>query len=481
MAEKYLKLFFDAQGYPQDHNAADQAAVIDALLRNSPKPITDLWLFSYGWNNNLVDGTRTYDTWVDRMHEVQQDKVQDPTYNPLFVGVYWPSKAWADYSMKQQIKPSAEAETVTSGGRGEFEIYSEPSAPVAATSTPDSQDLQRFIDDFRPVMDPEGIYGLDYKRDFRRLYKLMSQAQPRSNQEITKFVKILRKYDTPDPHLDPLERENFGTIPIAAVVKQLQDKSTVPAPQYEGFVIDKLQQFFSVFTFWKMKARAAIVGENGVYPFLLNVKKALSGQKRQVRIHLLGHSFGAKLVTAAVYPAAHAKNIELPFVNTLVLLLGAFSQFSFSSDIPVSMGVAGHYATVIERGVVANPLMAIYSRYDSANKYLYPFGMSFKAFAPLAQRFEIGRNDETKELYRISADPFGSLGANGAQGLKQASYRAINLQARDIPYSWEDLSRVSCLNVDGQEFINANDPLVGAHNDTARYEIFYLALALSLR
>jgi hypothetical protein len=482
MTEEYFKLFFDAQGYPQDRNAADQAAVIDALL-NSPKPVTDLWLFSYGWNNDLVHGTSTYDTWVARMREVQQDKVQDPTYNPLFIGLYWPSKAWADYSMKLTANLSATtgAETTTGGGEGEFEMYSELIAQPTATPAPDAQEVQRFVNDFRPVMDPEGIYGPDYERDFHRLYTLMSQSQPPSDQEMTEFVKILKKYDTPDPHLDPLERENVGNAPIDVVVKQLKDEGAAPAPQYEGFVVDKLQQLFSVFTFWKMKARAAVVGENGVYRFLLNVKKALSKHKRQVRIHLLGHSFGAKLVTAAVYPAASAKNIELPFVNTLVLLLGAFSQFSFSSNIPVSTGASGRYAAIIQCRVVANPLVAIYSCYDTANKFLYPLGMSFKAFTPLEQRYEIGGDEETEELYSISKNPFGALGVNGAQGLNEASYRAIDMQARDAPYIWGNLSGVSCLNVDGQPFINKGDPPAGAHNDNAKYEIFYLALALSRR
>src|SRR5258708_38650256 len=106
MTEEYFKLFFDAQGYPQDRSAADQAAVIEALL-NSPKPVTDLWLFSYGWNNDQAHGTHTYDTWAARMREGQQDKVQnDPAYNPLFIGVYWPSKAWANYSMKLATNPA---------------------------------------------------------------------------------------------------------------------------------------------------------------------------------------------------------------------------------------------------------------------------------------------------------------------------------------------------------------------------------------
>src|SRR5207248_851371 len=107
----------------------------------------------------------------------------------------------------------------------------------------------------------------------------------------------------PDPHPDPLERDNLGNVPIDVIVEQLLARDT-PPPQYEGFVFDKLQRFFSVFTFWQMKARSGIVGENGVYRFLLKVKATLVQHQQQVRIHLLGHSFGAKLATAAIYSAA---------------------------------------------------------------------------------------------------------------------------------------------------------------------------------
>ena len=61
MAEQYFKLFFDDKGYPQDF--ARQAAVIHALV-SGPKPVTDLWVFAYGWDNDLVGGTSTYNTWV---------------------------------------------------------------------------------------------------------------------------------------------------------------------------------------------------------------------------------------------------------------------------------------------------------------------------------------------------------------------------------------------------------------------------------
>jgi hypothetical protein len=473
MSEQYFKLFFDAQGYPQD--STNQAAVIDALV-NSATPVTDLWILAYGWNNDLVSGTQTYDTWVARMQEVHKEKFQNPAYNPRFLGIYWPSKALIGTIMKQAASSTTTtSDDTTGGGAGEFEMggdsLTQPAPGPGAVAY--TEDRDRFISEYRPVMDPEGIYGDDYDRDFSRLYTLMSQAQPPTDQQIRDFVKILKKYETPDPHSDPIERQNIGSVPVEVVVNQLKESQ-----RYESFSAhDALQKLFGAFSFWKMKGRAAIVGENGVYRFLVAVKQAFHQYGQRVRIHLLGHSFGAKLVTAAVYPAAQARDAERPFVNTLVLLLGAFSQFSFSKNIPVVAGAAGHYAAILDRGVVANPVLAIYSRYDSANKFFYPLGMRF---ALPSQRFEMGNLDDTAETYTPSKDPFGALGANGIQGLDE-KYRAINMLSRKEPYIWSDLTGISCLNVDGQQFINQGSLPAGAHNDTGHYEIFYLALAMSLR
>ena len=127
MTEEYFKLFFDEKGYPQD--VAGQAAVIDALL-SSPKPVTDLWIFAYGWNNDLVAGTDNYNKWVSRMQEVQKEKIKDPSYNPLFVGIFWPSKAWDRTITKRVVGAAATTDRgATTGGEvGEFEIGGDPLA-----------------------------------------------------------------------------------------------------------------------------------------------------------------------------------------------------------------------------------------------------------------------------------------------------------------------------------------------------------------
>ena len=68
-------------------------------------------------------------------------------------------------------------------------------------------------------------------------------------------------------------------------------------------------------TYYTMRDRAGKVGANGIAPLL----EQLQGDGR--RIHLVGHSFGARAATAA----ANATNAP---VHALVLLQGAFSHYA---------------------------------------------------------------------------------------------------------------------------------------------------------
>jgi hypothetical protein len=72
-----------------------------------------------------------------------------------------------------------------------------------------------------------------------------------------------------------------------------------------------------------MKRRAGDVGERLGRECLAPLWRSLS---RAPRLHLVGHSFGAKLVTSAVLGGAR--------LESLTLLLGAFSAFAFAPEIP---------------------------------------------------------------------------------------------------------------------------------------------------
>ena len=90
MTEQYYKLYFDDQGSLL--NPAEQEAIIASVL-DTAEPVTDLWIFSHGWNTDRKAADATYDTWVGRMGERIREEMTDLAYCPAFVGIYWPSMA----------------------------------------------------------------------------------------------------------------------------------------------------------------------------------------------------------------------------------------------------------------------------------------------------------------------------------------------------------------------------------------------------
>ena len=431
----------------------------------------------------------SYDQWHTNMlaeaQRLQAQNLLDPNYQPLFVEIFWPSKAWVDDSAQPVVNtpiiPRLNA------------IESLP-APVL-----DHVRRETFIDNYRTAMDPAGVRGDQYDTDFGRIYDLLHLPQLPTSDEINEFVQTLYTYKIQDPQSDPTEKNEMINVSVTSVVKRLVEKKPLIPPQIKvGPAIDKvllLQQnpaatvgdnlldFFRLFTFWTMKARAAVVGQTGVKPLLedlAQVNNTLNANNLpRVRIHLFSHSFGAKLCSAALN--AVQQPLE-PLVDTFVLLLGAFSQFSFSSDIPVQPGTAGSYASIVKDGRVVNPLVVIYSQYDLANKLFYPLAMKFSLDPIFTLPFP-GDSPPAPVEPIVLTDKFGSIGADGTQGLDAARQRDMDMQGLDSAYKWDkmNLQGVYCLSVDGGNFIKQGNFPVGAHNDLNHPEIFHLALAMSLR
>ena len=108
-------------------------------------------------------------------------------------------------------------------------------------------------------------------------------------------------------------------------------------------------------SFWLMKRRAGQVGERLGRELLAPAITALGA--RAPRLHLIGHSFGAKLVTSAVLGGVRP--------DALVLLQAAFSAFAFADDVPGTKR-PGFYRRVLAERMVAGPIVALRSDHDRA-------------------------------------------------------------------------------------------------------------------
>jgi hypothetical protein len=215
-----------------------------------------------------------------------------------------------------------------------------------------------------------------------------------------------------------------------------------------GAARDALLAPLRALSFWKMKARACLVGENGVHPLLADWQRATAG--RGVRFHLVGHSFGCIVATAAVTGSAGSPGLPRP-VDSLSLLQGALSLWSYCGEIPHAPGRAGHFHRIFAEGQVHGPVITTQSRYDRAVGTWYP----------MAARMAV------QVAYAARLPKYGGVGSFGIQGqdLRPVSI-AMGSDTNDYRFRPGRL-----YNLEASRFIRRGRGLAGAHNDICRPEV----------
>jgi hypothetical protein len=193
-------------------------------------------------------------------------------------------------------------------------------------------------------------------------------------------------------------------------------------------------------SYYQMKSRAGLVGEQGLGPLLSNTN---------ARIYLLGHSFGARLVSYSLKPIPSGK------VKMLYLLQGAFSHFAFARSLPFDQTRSGDLAGIDRK--VDGPLLVTHTLKDLAVGVAYPLASV------------VARQDAS-----AAVDPgyrWGAMGHDGAQGVDAI---AIPLDAPPerlvfTPGRWH--------NLDANRVIVNGGPPSGAHSDIIHRETAWVALA----
>ncbi|MEV6645452.1 hypothetical protein [Amycolatopsis sp. NPDC051371] len=155
-----------------------------------------------------------------------------------------------------------------------------------------------------------------------------------------------------------------------------------------GFA-DAASHLLDFLAYYEMKARAGEVGVRGLAPLLAS----LAGPK----VHLVGHSFGGRLVTAA----ANAR--PAGSVATLTLLQAAFSHHGFAAD---RDGRPGAFRGVLDERVVTGPIVVTHTANDLA------VGVAYAIASRIA--------GQTVSALGDASSPYGGLGRNGAQRTAEA-------------------------------------------------------------
>jgi len=100
-----------------------------------------------------------------------------------------------------------------------------------------------------------------------------------------------------------------------------------------------------------MKDRAGVVGFRGVGPLVVRIL----GARADVRVHLVGHSYGCKALLSALSTGLRRR------VRSLLLLQPALSFLALADDVP-KLGRPGGYAAAKQSTEL--PIIATWSRKD---------------------------------------------------------------------------------------------------------------------
>jgi hypothetical protein len=198
-------------------------------------------------------------------------------------------------------------------------------------------------------------------------------------------------------------------------------------------------------SFWAMKDRARRFGESGARELLLAVQTGAP----IARLHLMGHSFGAIVVSAALAGPPGGARLPRP-VASMFLVQAAMSLWAFSDEIPAHRGTTGYFHPILRERLIDGPLLSTRSEHDRAVGLFYPRG------AQLARQLLLG---DDLPLY-------GAIGTYGIRGVRHG---------RDLPIqevtSRYDFAASGVYNLDAGTVIRAGQGLAGAHSDIAHPEV----------
>lgn len=428
-------LTFDAQGDPSRDEEERFLKQLEAA------DVADLVIFSHGWNNDEATAASLYHRWFALLNEQL-----GPGRTIGFLGIRWPSAMWRD-------EPIPDFDPTPGGASGGASLdETAPSFDADPTLSP--QQLRDLIELF-----PTGAAEL------KQLTAML--AIPPDQAKRDDMLTVMRAFsDKVRAGFDDGEAETAdpGRPGMLDDDKRADDifESFADALTEEGVDLSgggggggaglgsklaKLwhgaKQALRQLTYWQMKNRAGVIGQQGLGPLLIRINAKFPS----LRIHLVGHSFGARVVSFAL--AGGPTTTPAP-VKSVTLLQGAFSRFAFLDELPFSSPhPSGALAGRLSR--IDGPLTVCYSSHDMALGVMYPLASA-------------AAGDDSAG---IGSDPLGRWRAIGSLGAYQSPTEPIG--AVTTKYSFV---KGAILNVDASAIVTKGGPPSGAHSD-----IFYPELA----
>lgn len=430
----YYLICYDGDGEEQpEHGRLLSDEVVRQVAEES---VTDVVVLSHGWNGDLPAARDQYRRWITAMLDRAEDRevvsTTVPGFRPLIVGLHWPSKAWGD----EETGGASFATGASWGpvaGRSVDDLvddYADRLADTPAARAAIRTIVESTLADIAPPTLPPAV---------RAAYETLDEEAD---------MPALGDGSEPGADREPFDAE--ATYQAAQLEEQL-------VPYGGGGFLGGLLAPLRTLTFWQMKRRACRFGETGA-AVLLRRMQAVEQADRALRFHLMGHSFGCIVVSACVAGAPGRRSAA---VDSLCLVQGALSLWSYSSRIPSSPPRAGYFHRLLSDQLVRGPVVVTMSSHDRAVGSFYPLG------AGVARQVDYVPGQLPK---------YGGIGAFGARG-PMPEVEDIPVGAPDESYQFR---HGVVYNVECSPVIAHGEGPSGAHSDICHPEIAHLVWSAML-
>ena len=380
--------------FTKDGSVHDQQQV--TRLLDGLAGASDLIVLVHGWNNDLAEARQLYDDFIASLGQLPPS-ASGAGSNIAVMRVFWPSKKFAD----EDLIPgggaaSAGAENDAALVRALEDLKKDPNRLGEAADDPlkranidpaialidrleEPEARREFVLRIRAVLNPDQAHQDDASREFfeldpEELFDRFSQQIPLDLQVGEGGVASL---------------DAGGG---AAFLGDLLSGVTAAARRIANFA-----------TYYQMKTRAGTVGKAGVAATLVRIRERHPG----LPIHLVGHSFGGRLVTAAAAMMQHGGA-----AITMTLLQAAFSHNGLARKFDGETD--GAFRSLLQDQRISGPIVITHTKNDKAVGIAYPLAsrIAFDNAAALGDQ----------------NDPYGGMGRNGAQHTPEVSNAEARLQ-----------------------------------------------------
>lgn len=414
---RYYEVDFNADGTLDTAGGRGDGGLPAAVAAGG---VTDLFVLSHGWNSGVDSARDLYEA----MFSLLADQLGTHRPNCAAVGVIWPSVVFPD-------DDPATAPPVPSTG----EQLAAALAPAFPAQQHQLATLGQLLDD-RP-QDPEKL------TEFHTLAASLVTTPSWALEDLGEAAL-----------LDGDTQMVFRRAAIEMAPRAGGGAAGVGDPF--AALWSGARELLRIFSYYEMKNRAGVIGQTGLGPLL----GALIGPSGPPRIHLIGHSFGGRLVAYALAGLPAGKTGPQSPVKSLALIQGAFSHFAFASPLMFDPSRSGGLAGMGDR--VDGPLLATFTRADRALGWWYPTAsllagqddqVALGAHGPLYRWGAMGDDGyqqdpaatvmllaEAGNPYPFAPAHFYALDANAVICAKQSEFSGAHSDIRHPEVTWAVVS-----------------------------------------